>query len=539
MKLKTRVPLNEWLRIVLHRLRLLPFITVVALSACFGGSGESAPPPPPAQSPPPPSTSPEIVNGGFETSGQGWSGLVSGNSEYFAPPDGQAYAVLPPDAASLSQDTGMVLEAGKTYALTLWARSGYSKTHLQQLQSAAAEGPPPPLADRARIRIEVLVEPGETVLTSLERDVSVGALQGAPTKATNDDGGNIWVDEASGFRHAFSENHFYQPVSSDPILDPWTLGDLPLAFDQPDMMAKAAAILPDGTRRLYGFNSVNPFCQGTGETCQAILSADVTGPGDPLYDVPAEPNPIYIVYNSGDEDPWVGDPHVFVDPDTDRIWLTFGGGTGIYTAELDPVSGYIMGATGPADFDANPILFDKIADWNGDEWTGDSEWFEGAAIHKHDDFYYLFTSAGNLGETYTIRMGRSDAPTGPYRDKQGRDMALEDVVDAEFGNSFFLGDEGDQLVPGHPHFWVEGKRTLMGFDYRTTKTIEDGEAFDTLAIREVFWEDGWPTVWTPVQLDIDADDFPAQVGSPLTVTISNTGDAASMLLVDDVDIQVE
>jgi hypothetical protein len=76
-----------------------------------------------------------------------------------------------------------------------------------------------PLGSEAQTTAQVQLLSGSTVVASQSTDVSPKALSGAVEALTNDDGANIWVDSESGYRHAFSEHHFYQPVGSDPIED--------------------------------------------------------------------------------------------------------------------------------------------------------------------------------------------------------------------------------------------------------------------------------------------------------------------------------
>ncbi|MEO1496890.1 MAG: family 43 glycosylhydrolase [Planctomycetota bacterium] len=470
-----------------------------------------------------------LTNPSFELGATGWQGATTRVSEYDAPVTGVAYAIAPAGAIAAVQATDVVIQPNTTYTLSGWARSVYSDEHLARLRDGRPEQIPTGVAAQAVAELELRA--GDISLARSARSVNPVALRGAPETLTNDDGGNVWVDRQAGYRHAFSENHFYQPITSNPIDDPWLAGRQPLAFNQADMLAKTGAIFPDGAKRLYGFNSVNPFCTGTGETCQAVLFAGVAGGGAPLYDVPDAPDENYVVWNSGGEDPWLGDPHVYVDADK-RAWLTLGGGTGIYVSELDPATGLIKGQNGAVRFDDRPDLFTKVADWSGDEWTFDSTWMEGAALHQHGDHWYLFTSAGDLSLNYTIRVGRGDNPRGPFFDKAGRRLDGFDTTQNEYGGSFLLGDDADQLVPGHPHLWQEGDETFLGYDYRLAKEGQAGSEVDYLGVRRIEWVDGWPTVWRPLSVSFDSATAPDAIGRSLSVLLRNTGEAGSHIALD-------
>ena len=151
---------------------------------------------------------------------------------------------------------------------------------------------------------------------------------------------------------------------------------------------------------------------------------------------------------------------------------------------------------------------------------------------RRGDYYYLFASYGALENQYTIRMGRSKSPTGPFLDKDGVDMM-------NFGSSFLLGDEEEHLVPGHPTFWEDKGRLLMGYDYRFKKGFGfDFEPGDFGAIHEMHIVNDWPTIWSPLTITVDADDHPDSIGKPLVVRLLNIGTEDSMIGVDHVSIKV-
>lgn len=469
----------------------------------------------------PADTAPDITvaNPSFESGSTGWNDLVTGDSEYYAPVDGNHYAVSESGAGRMTQVTGTTIESGKLYTLAVWARSIYSDSHTQALsgpQSAYPQGNP------ALATAEVQLTYDSTPIASVEQNVSPVALQGCPKRYPNDDGGNVWIDQ--GYRMEFADSVFHQPVGDDPILDPW-LCDYDGDYDHD--MAVGPIITPQGLKALYNtyYNDSPPFYS------EIWL---LTAAGDPPdYEWSSQGT---ILSHNGDEDPWVIDAHLLYDDATDRLWMSWGGGS-VWVTEVDPDDGRLMSHPDDPEFDTHPDgTHTEIALWNGDEWTGGNDWFEGPALYKHDGYWYLLASYGNLGTNYTIRMGRGSSPTGPFFDKEGVDMMEWDSDELEYGNSFLLGDDGDHLCPGHPHVWEEDGDFYMGYDYRDEK-----DAFiewDTLGIRRLYWVNDWPTIWTPIEVAFNADDHPEAIGQKLGISLGSSGEASTFIAFDLVDVKV-
>lgn len=175
------------------------------------------------------------------------------------------------------------------------------------------------------------------------------------------------------------------------------------------------------------------------------------------------------------------------------------------------------------------------ASWEGDEWS--YGYMEGGAIFKRGSYYYAFGSYGSLGRNYTIRMGRSKSPTGPYVDKDGHELTTFYPPLNRYGASFLLGNDGDQLVPGHPHVWEENGVHYLGYDYRTDLSVPESNAMDVMGIRRLHWVDGWPTIWHPVTVTLDLSASAAAAGQPLEVRLRNVGDEGSVVAVDLVTLE--
>lgn len=151
-----------------------------------------------------------------------------------------------------------------------------------------------------------------------------------------------------------------------------------------------------------------------------------------------------------------------------RVWLTFGSyWSGIMMTELDTTTGK------PIDRDD----LHHVAD-------GDPE--GSYAIH-HGRYYYLFFNRGQCCEgtrsTYYINVGRSQNPTGPFLDKEGKRTN-------EGGGTVLLKSQGRFIGPGHFGFFTENGVEYMSYHYY------DGNqnGMSKLKISTLSWEDNWPVV---------------------------------------------
>lgn len=114
------------------------------------------------------------------------------------------------------------------------------------------------------------------------------------------------------------------------------------------------------------------------------------------------------------------------------------------------------------------------------------ETIEAPCLCQHGEYFYLFVNWGfccrGTNSTYNIRVGRSDSVTGPFVDRDGRDML-------HGGGSLFLGCEGRFVGPGHAGIFTEGQTNWFSFHFYDA--VRGGVA--TLAARRLQWStDGWP-----------------------------------------------
>jgi arabinan endo-1,5-alpha-L-arabinosidase len=164
------------------------------------------------------------------------------------------------------------------------------------------------------------------------------------------------------------------------------------------------------------------------------------------------------------------DPAIFQDDDK-TLWMSFGSfWSGIRMIQLDP-------ATLKRIKPDSPIYL--LAHYSS---------IEASYIYKHDGKYYLFVNWGlccrGVNSTYHMRVGRADKVTGPYLDKEGKDLK-------DGGGTQVLGTDGNFIGPGHAGIVTKDGKEYMSMHFYD----ETRRGASTLAIRPVTWSaDGWPVV---------------------------------------------
>jgi arabinan endo-1,5-alpha-L-arabinosidase len=162
------------------------------------------------------------------------------------------------------------------------------------------------------------------------------------------------------------------------------------------------------------------------------------------------------------------DPAISYDADG-KLWMAFGSyWDGIKLIELDIATGLRKG-------DDTPVPLARNRD------------VEAAFIYRHGDHYYLFVNWGKccqgVKSTYEIRIGRADRITGPYYDRDGKDLASN-------GGTLFLAGDGAMIGPGHAGIVTDaaGHEQLSFHFYDATN---DGKPM--LGIRPLTWDaQDWP-----------------------------------------------
>ena len=165
------------------------------------------------------------------------------------------------------------------------------------------------------------------------------------------------------------------------------------------------------------------------------------------------------------------DPAVTFDADG-RLWMSFGSfWGGIKLIELDPATGKRIAPDSPIHSLAR------------------AKEIEAPNIFRHDGRYYLLLNWGlccrGVKSTYNIRVGRAEKITGPYVDRDGKDLN-------EGGGTLLLGSHDDFIGPGHPSIFRDGEgRFWLACHFYDA--ANRGRA--TFVLRRLTWDaDGWPIV---------------------------------------------
>jgi len=162
------------------------------------------------------------------------------------------------------------------------------------------------------------------------------------------------------------------------------------------------------------------------------------------------------------------DPAVYLDPNG-RLWLSFGSfWSGIKLVELNPSTGKRLNPDSPI----HSLAYHSE--------------IEAPCIIAHGGYYYLFVNWGlccrRTNSTYEIRVGRSKSVTGPYLDREGKDLAKE-------GGNLFLYTEDRFIGPGHAAVLQDGNVTWLSYHFYDAERAGSSR----LAIRHLQWDkDGWP-----------------------------------------------
>ena len=176
---------------------------------------------------------------------------------------------------------------------------------------------------------------------------------------------------------------------------------------------------------------------------------------------------IEIASSEVDEDCDAIDAGLFMDPETGRLWCTYGTYFGfIRIVELDPKTGARVEGNDPVN-----IAIDC----------------EATTIIYRNGWYYLLGTHGTccdgVNSTYNIVAGRSRSVTGPFVDNVGRDMLAGD-------GKMVIDGEDRQFGAGHFGRYIEDEGVeKMSFHWEADL---DRSGRSVLAIRPLVWVNDWP-----------------------------------------------
>ena len=189
------------------------------------------------------------------------------------------------------------------------------------------------------------------------------------------------------------------------------------------------------------------------------------------------------VLRSHEGDRWNAiDPNLVLDED-DEPWLAWGSfWEGIWMRKIDPATGQLA---------ANDSNYYQLA--NRSTGPDKTSALEAPFIVSRAGKWYLFVSfdrcCQGVDSTYNVRVGRSDALTGPYVDRDG--IALTDG-----GGTLILSAYGQWKGPGHNGMLLEEDNYWMVYHAYDAKQI----GIPKLRIESLSWDaSGWPSLPSQTQ----------------------------------------
>jgi arabinan endo-1,5-alpha-L-arabinosidase len=176
------------------------------------------------------------------------------------------------------------------------------------------------------------------------------------------------------------------------------------------------------------------------------------------------------------------DPNLVLD-ENGEPWLAWGSfWQGIWMRKIDRSTGQL---------DANDETYHQLA--NRSSGPDNTSAIEGAFIISRNGKWYLFASfdqcCQGVASTYNMRVGRSDALTGPYVDRAG-------VPLTEGGGTRILSAYGQWKGPGHNGMLLEDGTYWIVYHAYDANQI----GIPKLRIESLSWDaDGWPSLPSQTQ----------------------------------------
>ncbi|KAA8896896.1 glycosyl hydrolase [Sphaerosporella brunnea] len=176
------------------------------------------------------------------------------------------------------------------------------------------------------------------------------------------------------------------------------------------------------------------------------------------------------------------DPNLYIDPGTQKAVLSYGSfWSDIWQFPLKHLLFAVESSPPPSHLALDPTPPQAV---------------EGAFLHKSEDWYYLYFSAGiccgyNVtmpakGKEYKIKVGRGQTAQGPFFDRNGTNL-----VDG--GGDIVFGSHDWVYGPGGQGVLVDGNREILYYHYVDTR-VGYGDAEKFLGWNEIHYLDGWPVL---------------------------------------------
>ena len=230
--------------------------------------------------------------------------------------------------------------------------------------------------------------------------------------------------------------------------------------------------------KYYLYYSVSGFgknTSGIGVTTNATLN-----PRDPRYQWVDQG---MVLQSVPGRDNWNAIDANIIDDVDGTAWMSFGSfWSGIKLVKLDASRTRL----------AEPQVWHSLARRERPAFTADDSGapaeIEAPHIFKKNGYYYLFVSWGlccnKEKTTYHVVVGRSKQVSGPYLDRDGKDMA-------HGGGSLVIAGTSAWKGLGHNSaYTIDGKDLLVLHAYETADKY-----LQKLKILDISWDkDGWPTV---------------------------------------------
>ncbi|MDT0215022.1 family 43 glycosylhydrolase [Rothia sp. ARF10] len=268
-------------------------------------------------------------------------------------------------------------------------------------------------------------------------------------------------------------------------------GDLPAWIDPTAAFWAPDVVYSSATDRYYLFTTVTETTAAGGgsDTCRGDSAIGVavadspTGPwewaDEPVVAPRRDPNGGECSYF------WTFDPDVLGDTVTDEGILYYGSYYGgVFATAVDFTEAGVTAATETTADDTRIAIGNR---------------YEGTNVVYKDGWYYLFASATNCCNGaltgYSVFVGRSTSPFGPFVDKEGNSF-----LDANVGGTPFLTMNGNRWIgTGHNSVFVDEGGQWWTV-YHAVDQADPFYAFQTgftkrpALLDPVDWVDGWPVV---------------------------------------------